>query len=453
MRVKSTAIFVFIIAAVIGCKDDVFVIDTITAVPDVDPLDKVLIDALFEASDGEGPSFYELPTNLEDVPEDPLNPLNPSKVALGKMLFHETGLATHPKKEENLYTYSCASCHHAQGGFQAGVPQGISEGGIGFGIAGEARIPAPGFPIALLDVQRIRTPSILNAAYQEATLWNGAFGGQGVNIGTEFAWYPGSRQETNFMGFEGLEVQAIEGVDVHRLGITETNFNLYGYGDRLKDVFGDLGDTLMSDVYIALAIAAYERTVVASEAPFQRWLRGDRKAMKDSWKEGAILFFGKGNCASCHNGPSLAKMEFHALGMNELDGPGFYETVFENQTVHLGRGGFTGLAQDEYKFKVPQLYNLKDSRFYGHGASFETVLDVVRYKNLGAKENPDCPNSQLAEDFVPLGLTDDEIWSITLFVNEALYDPDLMRYVPSSTLSGFCFPNNDLYSAADLGCQ
>ena len=442
-----------IILAVIGCKEKVFVTDTITAIPDPDPLDEALIEALTVASNGIGPSFYELPTRPEDVPEDPLNPLTPEKVELGKMLFHETGLGVHPKKEENLYTYSCASCHHAQGGFQACLPQGLGEGGVGFGLRGEDRLPAPGFSIALLDAQRIRTPSILNSAYQEATLWNGQFGGQGVNLGTEHAWYPGSRQETNYMGFEGLEVQAIEGLDVHRLGVNETNYNHYGYGEKLEAVFGDLGDTLKSDVYIGLAIAAYERTVVASEAPFQKWLRGDKQAMKDSWKEGAALFFGKGNCASCHNGPSLANMEFHALGMKELDGVGFYATVFENQTVHLGRGGFTGLPEDEYKFKVPQLYNLKDSRFYGHGASFQTVLDVLRYKNNAVKENPDCPDGQLADEFVPLGLTDDELWKITLFINEALYDPDLTRYVPDNILSGFCFPNNDLYSAADLGCE
>ncbi|MFT5280483.1 MAG: cytochrome c peroxidase, partial [Bacteroidia bacterium] len=207
MRFKYTIIVLFIVTAIIGCTDDVLITDTIIAVPDIDPFDKALIDVLYEASNGEGPSFYELPTRLEDVPEDPLNPLSHAKVDLGKMLFHETGLATHPKKEENLYTYSCASCHHAQGGFQAGIPQGISEGGIGFGLRGEARIPTPGFSIALLDVQRIRTPSILNSAYQEATLWNGSFGGQGVNLGTESAWYPGSRQHTNFTGFEGLEVQ------------------------------------------------------------------------------------------------------------------------------------------------------------------------------------------------------------------------------------------------------
>ena len=67
--------------------------------------------------------------------------------------------------------------------------------------------------------------------------------------------------------------------------------------------------------------ALFERTVRANQAPFQRWLRGDRKAMSIEEKEGALLFFGKAQCDACHSGPALNSMTFHALGMADLEGP------------------------------------------------------------------------------------------------------------------------------------
>ncbi|MEL6253387.1 MAG: cytochrome-c peroxidase, partial [Bacteroidota bacterium] len=164
------------------------------------------------------------------------------------------------------------------------------------------------------------------------------------------------------------------------------------------------------------------------------------------------LFFGEANCVSCHKGPALNSMEFYALGMNDLPEEGTYGDGVD-ETTKLGRGGFTNDPLDNYKFKVPQLYNLKDSRFYGHGGSFTRLRDVVSYKNSGRAQNPEVPAQQLAIEFGPLGLLESEIDAITEFLSEALYDPNLSRYVPSQTLSGLCFPNNDSQSQQDLGCQ
>ena len=82
-----------------------------------------------------------------------------------------------------------------------------------------------------------------------------------------------------------------------------------------------------------------------------------------------------------------------------------------------------------YAFKVPQLYNLVDAEFYGHGASFTRLRDVVQYKNLARPQNPVVPDSLLSERFVPLGLTPERL--------------------PSSQ----CFPNNDAQSRTDLRCR
>ena len=57
---------------------------------------------------------------------------------------------------------------------------------------------------------------------------------------------------------------------------------------------------------------------IINEAPFQKWLRGDLSAMTNTQKEGAILFFSTAEWYYCHNGPSLASMNFLAVGMNDL---------------------------------------------------------------------------------------------------------------------------------------
>ncbi|MGB1318424.1 MAG: cytochrome-c peroxidase, partial [Flavobacteriales bacterium] len=417
-------------------------------------LDLALEQALINASNGVGADFYKLATRLEDIPQDPNNPLTTAKVELGKLLFHETGMATNPKLPEGKFTYSCASCHHAPAGFQAGLPQGISEGGLGFGLRGEGRYPNPNYPIALLDVQRLRSPSILNIAYQPNILWNGQFGATHLNEGTEYSWDADSPKEWNWLGYEGTESQAIAGMEVHRLRMKSSLFTLSGYKDLYQEVFGELDDdTLSGWVYTGLAVAAYERTVLATEAPFQQYLHGDKSALSDKEKRGAALFFSKAECYTCHNGPALANMEFHALGMNRLSGPGVYVTNFVGPNVNLGRGGYTGNEEDMYKFKVPQLYNLINSRFYGHGASFTSVEEVIRYKNLGVQENAEVPLTQLAEGFKPLGLTNDEIEAISAFIEYGLYDRNLDRYVPDNILSGYCFPNADYRSSEEFGCQ
>jgi len=129
-----------------------------------------------------------------------------------------------------------------------------------------------------------------------------------------------------------------------------------------------------------------------------------------------------------------------------------FKTTIDNPQ-NLGRGGFTEQAVDNYKFKVPQLYNLKDSPFYGHGASFRTIHDVVNYFNNGVAESDRVPNEQLDESFRQLHLSDEEIDQITAFLSEGLYDNNLGRYEPSSLPSGNCFPNNDPLSKNQLGCN
>nr|WP_299415454.1 cytochrome c peroxidase [uncultured Emticicia sp.] len=448
------AIFTFAIAfLVISCtsKED-------SATPTT--LDTELEKILLATSNGKGKSLYILPNSndFDKIPQDPKNPITAEKVALGKLLFHETALGRNPIVESSNSTYSCASCHHVKAGFQACVPQGIGDGGVGFGVQGEKRAKNPLYKDSEIDVQPIRTPSALNIAYQTNILWNGQFGATNLNAGTEASWTKGTPKEKNNLGFEGTETQAIAGQDVHRLFITKSFVESNStYNDLFKKAFPKMNtnDNLEYKINAGLAIAAYERTLLSTEAPFQQWLNGNYGALNEIEKKGAILFFGKANCATCHNSPSLASMKFYALGVNDLQNGNYgINTVFavtEAKAEHKGRGGFTGKAEDMYKFKVPQLYNLKDSPFYFHGSSFTKIEDVIIYKNIAKPQNTKVPLTQIAPEFKPLNLTNEEIVQLTEFIKNGLYDRNLQRFAPQKLPSGLAFPNNDLQSRKDLG--
>lgn len=428
-------------------------------------LDMDLRRALFMASDGKGLGYFRLPMShqLGRIPQDPKNPMTPHKVRLGQLLYHETALAVDNIRPEGRETYSCASCHFAQAGFMANLPQGIAEGGSGFGLAGEGRTllaqydSDPDKP----DVQPIRTPTVMNGAYQPLMLWNGQFAGAEGNLGTEDSWTPGTPKESNWLGLHGLETQAHAGLKVHRQVSIESSrvASIPFYKWLFKAAYPGDPDPI-NRLNAALAIGAFERTVLANRAPWQRWLAGDVAAMSDAEKRGAILFFGKAGCVDCHTGPALNSMTFYALGMNDLDGAYDLSRVDlrpEGGTVpdgtRKGRGGFTGREMDNYKFKTPQLYNLLSSPFYGHGASFGSVREVVEYKNAAVPENGVVPGEQLAAQFVPIGLKAREIDDLVAFLERSLYDATLMRYVPKKLPSGNCTPVNDPQARLDLGCD
>ena len=430
---------------IVSCSDD----------ESRDKLDAELQKLMIEASPTNSIDFYKLPNpnDLKSIPQDPLNELTRDKVALGKLLYHETAFSTEGKFPITKQEYSCASCHHAGAGFQAGLAQGIAEGGEGFGINGEGRVRNLLCAPELCDVQPIRTPTILNGAFQPVMLWNGQFGATDVNTGTEDQWTPGTPKETNNLGFEGLEIQAIAGLEVHRIGYNLDAVIEHGYKDLFDKAFpGVSEDERYTRVTAGLAIAAYERTVMSYNAPFQKYLRGNTYQLSDAQKEGAILFFGKANCVACHTGPALNKMEFHALGLNEFNVDEVIHYDPEDPT-RFGRFSFTQNQEDMFKFKTPQLYNLKGIEFLGHGSSLHSVREVIEYKNTAIAENSEVDQSQLADEFVPLGLSDDEIDKLTWFLEYALFDEELERFVPSSILSGNCFPNNDPTSQVDLGCK
>lgn len=390
------------------------------------------------------------------IPQDPRNPLTAEKVELGKMLFHESRLGISSRDPAGFHTYSCASCHHAEAGFQAGISQGIGEGGSGFGITGELRVPSALYIGSKIDVQPIRTPSALNVAYQAVMLWNGSMGSGSVNTGTEAQWKSSNGTDRNALGYQGVETLCIGAIQKHRLTPDSAWLaSVPEYKNLFDLAFADVTENQrISSLNVALAMAAYQRILLPNQAPFQRYLQGDTRAMSADMIAGMNLFFGKAKCAKCHTGPALNSMQFFALGMADMQqGVNGCINITSGNDESKGRGGFTGKATDMFKYKVPQLYNLKEVNFFGHGGNFTTIEQVIRYKNTAVSQNVNIPASQLAKQFVPLNLTDDEINKLVAFVRDALYDPNLSRYAPESLPSGSCIPNNDTQSRIDRGCQ
>lgn len=440
---------VFCIVFFISCEHDV--------APSL-ILDSNLRQNIAAQSPTSSADFYVLPESfdLHHLPnQDKKNPVTEDKVLLGQLLFFETGLAQEAKYSVSLNSYSCSSCHVPSRGFTAGRFQGIADGAVGFGKFGEGRRKNTLYQGSEVDAQGARPLPVINLTYVTNALWAGSFGSNGVNVGTESVWNQDTMIEINRKIFEGLEANNQRALIVHRQVIDQPTMAKLGYIDLFDAAFPEYPVTKRYTRETGgLAIAAYFRTILTNQAPFQKWLKGESQALTESQKQGAMLFFGKAACVNCHKSPSFNSMEFQAVGVKNLYQSGL--EVFRtdiNDRRNLGRGGFTYRAEDMHKFKVPQLYNLKDVGFYFHGASKTSIRDVVEYFNKAIPENPDVPKSQISDLFNPIGLNETEIDQLTDFIANGLFDSNLERYAPIKTKSGNCFPNNDLQARIDMGCN
>ena len=469
-RLLTIAVSTALLSACSGGASDApspIMADPVTTPTTTTPVDPAVEarDNLLTLLDSTSPTgsyeAYILPASddFDNIPQDPSNEITAAKVALGKLIYHETGI-TEGDISPSEGTFSCATCHNAQNGFKSGIRQGIGEGGVGF----DHRRVLEGQEDHV-DVQPVTSPTVLNTAYQEVMLWNGQFGneiGGVVNVGIDpdRHFTEGTPKEANLRNLSGLETQAVAGLAVHRMGASEGSLLRTNetYRQMFEDAFGVAEPDDMLEA-AALSIAAFERTVLANQAPFQEYLRGDETAMSEAEVAGANVFFGKGNCYACHNGTalsspvgSMADEVFMTVGFHDLDI--WEDTIGEvNEATKHGRGGFTGDDLDRFKFKVPPLYNLIDTEVFGHGASFTSVEEVVRYKVAAIPQHPQVEITDLDYRFTPVDLTEEEITNLIEFLEKSLHDADLMRYVPESLPSGNCPINNDEESRQELGCD
>jgi len=290
-------------------------------------------------------SLTRLPGNISALPASPpipaANPQTPAKIALGKMLFFDTRLS----RDGSL---SCASCHDPAKHFSDMRPRAI---GIRHTVLGR------------------RTPSVLNAAYNPLQFWDGRA--------------------------NSLEKQAAEPIlSSHEMAVPDENWlvnrlrQIPNYNRQFTQAFGGP----ISFVRITSAIAAFERTLITPDSPFDLYIRGAKNALTIQQKRGLILFFGKASCSQCHNGPNFTDNKFHSLG--RLSG--------EDKTQDLGRYTISKKLADRGAFKTPSLRNVVDHTPYMHDGSIATLSEVIAFYNRGGG---DGKKSDLIH---PLNLTANE---------------------------------------------
>jgi cytochrome c peroxidase len=266
---------------------------------------------------------------------------------LGRRLFFDATLS-------GARDVSCASCHNPDKGWGDGLAKGVGTRGSTLGR---------------------RSPTLLNTAWAAALFWDG-------------------RAET-------LEEQALGPIEAPAemsLPLPELVSRLSAdssYRQQFTDAFGD--DSI-TPTRVAEAIAAFERAIVSSRAPFDRWVSGDERAISADAKRGFVLFNTKANCAKCHSGWRMTDDSFHDIGLAGNDS---------------GRARIIpGLPVTEFAFKTPTLRNVVERAPYMHDGSENTLAEVVAFYDAGGRVH----RPSLSPEIKPLGLTTAERGALVAFL-------------------------------------
>jgi cytochrome c peroxidase len=204
------------------------------------------------------------------------------------------------------------------------------------------------------------------------------------------------------------------------------------YVDAFQKVFG--GEVTRERM--AMAIAAFERTIISVNSPLDRYLKGDKNAISDDAKKGLELFLGKAGCSECHFGVNLSDNRFHALYVPEntdhqsdpriavtrrFVAKVYHYDDYRNLTEDPGRYLITKDKKDWKAFKTPTLREVAKTAPYMHNGIFATLDEVIEFFDKGGGRG----NRVLR----PLGLNDREKKYLRTFLVEALTGEDfVIRY-------------------------
>lgn len=247
---------------------------------------------------------------------------DPRKVRLGEKMFHDLRLSG-----DN--TISCASCHNLSSGGADGMKKPVGIGG------------AHG---------TVNTPTVFNSTYNFTQFWDGRA--------------------------ESLEEQASG--PVHNPVEMGSNWkqvlSKLKRDKNIKEAFLTLYPDGITSDNIVDAIATFERTLVTVDAPFDRYLKGDKTAISPQAANGYELFQSYG-CASCHQGVSVGGNMYQTMGaMGD-----YFGDRGDVKDSDLGRYQVTQREADRYVFKVPSLRVVARTAPYFHDGTAQTLEDAVRY--------------------------------------------------------------------------
>jgi len=165
-------------------------------------------------------------------------------------------------------------------------------------------------------------------------------------------------------------------------GGANTELALNNWQAEFDAVYG--ASTTITYPLVADAIGEYERSQVFVDSPWKAYVNGDKSALTEDEKRGAVLFFnsiadGGADCASCHSGDFFTDEKFHVVAMPQV-GRGKGDTSNGPAgTNDFGRFRETGIAADMYAFRTPSLVNVEVYGPWGHAGGYTSLEAVVRH--------------------------------------------------------------------------
>ena len=350
----------------------------------------------------------QAPLGLPPVPVPENNPQTPEKIELGQKLFLDTRFSS-------TGTISCATCHDPDNVFideTAPIPVSVGIDGL-FGTR--------------------NAPTVVNSAYNKTQFWDG----RSADLEDQSQHPFVNPVEMGLLNHDPI------------LQIIHDERAYYRAFDR---VFGVARDEITMD-HVMQAIAAFERTVISGNSPFDRWyFAGEEDAISEQAKRGFDVFLTDGRCVSCHTIEQAHALftdhKFHNIGIGisaidarvpELAGA-FLEakaagadvdiTVLTDPDVsHLGRFAITEDLADMGAFKTSTLRNIAVTAPYMHDGSLATLREVVEHYNNGGVTPADAAvTPYLSGGIRPLELTEQQIDDLVAFM-ETLTSPEHAREV------------------------
>ena len=297
-------------------------------------------------------SQFKVPLGLAEIEYPKDNPITADKVALGAQLYFDSRLS-----RDN--TVSCASCHDPAKGWSNGEAVATGVGGKKGGRG---------------------APTIINSTFHKFQFWDGRAA--------------------------SLEEQALGPIQ----NPIEMNMTLPEVVKKLNAIPGyksEFQKVFKTDVTadgIGKAIASFERTVLSGDAPYDKFVAGDAKALSPAAERGRVLFFGAARCTSCHGGENFSDHAFHNIGIG-----------MEHEKPDIGRFDQSKIEGDTGGFKTPSLREIARTAPYMHDGRFKTLDEVVEYYNKGGHPNP-----YLDEEIFPLKLSKAQLTDLVTFLKEGL---------------------------------
>jgi len=300
--------------------------------------------------------------------------VDPDTAELGKLLFYDPILSANDDR-------SCATCHNPDMGFSDGRP--LAEGAHGE------------------DLRR-NAPSLWNVAYATSLFWDGR-----AKSLEEQMLVPLTQE--NEMGADIAEMIAqLEAIPE--------------YVERFDAAFDD-GITADS---VASAIAAFERTLLSQNSPFDRFAAGDFNALTPAQRRGFDVFrSAQTRCFECHAWPTFTNNTFNVLGVPDAN----------PNNPDLGQVEIVNAADAERAFRTPGLRNVALSAPYMHNGVFNTLEEVIDFyaKGGGPAFSVDVEPDEFIRGFT---LTGQQTADLIAFLYALTDEPEDLITIPTAVPSG-----------------